>query len=152
MRRMYIHERKDWPGFRWNIGKLAEPLASFRFRQGGLIGQMRGLGSRLQREAVFETLTRDVLKTSEIEGEKLDAEQVRSSVARRLGLDVGGLKPTDRHVEGGVEMMLDATGHYERPLTDERLFGWHAALFPTGRTGMSKIRTGAWRDESAGPM
>jgi Fic family protein len=149
---MYIHERKDWPDFHWNIEKLAEPLASVRYRQGGLIGQMKGLGFRLQQEAVLETLTKDVLKTSEIEGEKLDAEQVRSSLARRLGLDIGGLKPADRNVEGVVEMMLDATGHYDRPLTDERLFGWHAALFPTGRSGMTKIKTGAWRDKSAGPM
>jgi Fic family protein len=149
---MYIHKRKDWPDFHWNIEKLAEPLAFVRYRQGGLIGQMKGLGFRLQQEAVLETLTKDVLKTSEIEGEKLDAEQVRSSVARRLGLDIGGLKPADRNVEGVVEMMLDATGHYDRPLTDERLFGWHAALFPTGRSGMTKIKTGAWRDESAGPM
>ena len=149
---MYIHERKDWPDFHWDIEKLAEPLASVRYRQGGLIGQMKGLGFRLQQEAVLETLTKDVLKTSEIEGEKLDAEQVRSSVARRLGLDIGGLKPADRNVEGVVEMMLDATGHYDRPLTDERLFGWHAALFPTGRSGITKIKTGAWRDENAGPM
>jgi len=149
---MYIHERKDWPRFHWNMEKLAEPLASVRYRQGGLIGQMKGLGFRLQQEAVLETLTKDVLKTSEIEGEKLDAEQVRSSVARRMGLDIGGLKPADRNVEGVVEMMLDATGHYDRPLTDKRLFGWHAALFPTGRSGMTKIKTGVWRDESAGPM
>jgi Fic family protein len=149
---MYIHERKDWPDFHWNMKKLAEPLASVRYRQGVLIGQMKGLGFRLQQEAVLETLTKDVLKTSEIEGEKLDAEQVRSSVARRLGLNIGGLKPADRNVEGVVEMMLDATGRYDRPLTDERLFGWHAALFPTGRSGMTKIKTGAWRDESAGPM
>ena len=149
---MYIHERKDWPDFHWNIEKLAEPLASVRYRQGGLIGQMKSLGFHLQQEAVLETLTKDVLKTSEIEGEKLDAEQVRSSVARRLGLNVGGLKPADRNVEGVVEMMLDATGRYDRPLTAERLFGWHAALFPTGRSGMTKIKTGAWRDESAGPM
>ena len=149
---MYIHERNDWPRFHWNMEKLAEPLASVRYRQGGLIGQMKGLGFRLQQEAVLETLTKDVLKTSEIEGEKLDAEQVRSSLARRMGLDIGGLKPVDRNVEGVVEMMLDATGHYDRPLTDERLFGWHAALFPTGRSGMTKIKTGAWRDESAGPM
>jgi Fic family protein len=149
---MYIHERKHWPDFHWNMEKLAEPLASVRYRQGRLIGQMKGLGFHLQQEAVLETLTKDVLKTSEIEGEKLDAEQVRSSVARRLGLDIGGLKPADRNVEGVVEMMLDATGHYDRPLTDERLFGWHSALFPTGRSGMTKITTGAWRDESAEPM
>jgi Fic family protein len=113
---------------------------------------MKSLGFRLQQEAVLETLTKDVLKTSEIEGENLDAEKVRSSVARRLGLDIGGLKPPDRNVEGIVEMMLDATRRYDRPLTDERLFGWHAALFPTGRSGMTKIKTGAWRAESAGPM
>ena len=149
---MYIHERQDWPDFRWKIERLAESLASVRYRQGGLIGQMKGLGFRLQQEAVLETLTKDVQKTSEIEGEKLDAGQVRSSVARRLGLDIAGLRPADRKVEGVVEMMLDATGRYDRPLTDERLFGWHAALFPTGRSGMTKIRTGAWRGESAGPM
>ena len=149
---MYIHERKEWPDFYSNIERLAEPLASVRYRQGKLIGQMRGLGFHLQQEAVLETLTKDVLKTSEIEGEKLDAEQVRSSVARRLGLDIGGLKPADRNVEGVVEMMVDATGRYDWPLTDERLFGWHAALFPTGRSGMTKIKTGAWHDESAGPM
>jgi Fic family protein len=113
---------------------------------------MKGLGFRLQQEAMLETLTKDVLKTSEIEGEKLDAEQVRSSVARRLGLDIGGLKPADRNVEGVVEMMLDATGRFDRPLTNDRLFGWHAAVFPTGRSGMTKIKTGAWRDEGAGPM
>lgn len=149
---MYIHERKGWPAFHWNIRTLAEPLATVRYRQGGLIGQMKALGFPLQQEAVLKTLTKDVLKTSEIEGEKLDAEQVRSSVARHLGLEISGLKPVDRNVEGVVDMMLDATGHYDRPLTDERLFGWHAALFPTGRTGMMKIKTGVWRDESAGPM
>lgn len=149
---MYIHESNDWPRFRWNIERLAEPLSCVRYRQGGLIGQMKGLGFRLQQEAVLETLTKDVLKTSEIEGERLDAEQVRSSVARRLGLEIGDLKPADRHVEGVVEMMLDATGGYDRPLTAERLFGWHAALFPAGRSGMRKIVTGAWRGESAGTI
>lgn len=149
---MYIHEHKDWPGFHWSMEKLAEPLASVRYRQGELIGRMKSLGFRLQQEAVLETLTSDVLKTSEIEGEKLDAVQVRSSVARRMGLDIGGLKPADRDVEGIVEMMLDATGRYDEPLTEERLFSWHAALFPTGRSGLAKIRTGAWRDETAGPM
>lgn len=149
---MYIHENTDWPRFRWNIESLAEPLSCVRYRQGGLIGQMKGLGFRLQQEAVLETLTKDVLKTSEIEGERLDAEQVRSSVARRLGLEIGDLKPADRHVEGVVEMMLDATGGYDRPLTAERLFGWHAALFPAGRSGMRKIVTGAWRGESTGTM
>ena len=149
---MYIHEHQDWPRFRWDTDRLAEPLASVRHRQGRLIGRMESLGFNLQQEAVLRTLTADVLKSSEIEGEKLEAEQVRSSIARRLGMDVGALKPADRHVEGVVEMMLDATGHYDQPLTPERLFGWHAALFPTGRSGMRKIRVGAWRDDGTGPM
>jgi len=113
---------------------------------------MEALGFNLQQEAVLETLTADVLKSSEIEGEKLDAEQVRSSIARRLGMDIGALRPADRHVEGAVEMMLDATRHYKQPLTAERLFAWHASLFPTGRSGMTQIRAGAWRDDSTGPM
>jgi len=113
---------------------------------------MEALGFQLQQEAVLQTLTADVLKSSEIEGERLDAEQVRSSIARRLGLDVGGLKPADRKVEGVVEMMLDATRHFDLPLTTERLFAWHASLFPTGRSGMTKIRAGKWRDDSKGPM
>jgi Fic family protein len=113
---------------------------------------MEALGFNLQQEAVLQTLTADVLKSSEIEGEKLDAEQVRSSIARRLGMDIGALKPADRNVEGVVEMMLDATRHYNQPLIAERLFAWHASLFPTGRSGMTNIRVGAWRDESTGPM
>jgi Fic family protein len=113
---------------------------------------MEALGFKLRQEAVLKTLTEDVLKSSEIEGEQLDAEQVRSSIARRLGMDVGGLRPVDRNVEGVVEMMLDATGHYEQPLTAERLFGWQASLFPTSRSGMRRIRVGAWRDDSSGPM
>ncbi len=149
---MYIHERKDWPRLYWNRERLAEPLAAVRHHQGRLIGHMEALGFNLRQEAVLQTLTSDVLKTSEIEGEKLDAEQVRSSIARRLGMDIGGLQPADRNVEGIVEMMLDATRHYDQPLTAERLFAWHASLFPTGRSGMTKIRAGAWRDDSAGPM
>jgi Fic family protein len=121
-------------------------------RQGRLIGHMEALGFDLQQEAELQTLTTEVLKSSEIEGEKLNAEQVRSSIARRLGIDIGALKPADRNIEGVVEMMLDATRNYEKPLTSERLFGWHAALFPTGRSGMRKIRTGAWRDDADGPM
>jgi Fic family protein len=113
---------------------------------------MEALGFNLRREAVLQTLTADVLKSSEIEGEKLDAGQVRSSIARRLGIDIGGLKPADRNVEGVVEMMLDATGQYQQPLTEERLFAWHASLFPTGRSGMTRISAGAWRDDSTGPM
>ena len=149
---MYIHELPDWPRFRWRWKPLAEPLASVRHRHGRLIGHMTGLGFQLRQEATLETLTADVLKSSEIEGEKLDTEQVRSSVARRLGMDIGALKPADRNVEGVVEMMLDATRHYDRPLTAERLFAWHASLFPAGRSGMTKIRTGAWRDDKTGPM
>jgi Fic family protein len=149
---MYIHELPDWPRFRWNKDRLAEPLASTRHRQGRLIGRMESLGFNLRQEAVLRTLTADVMKSSEIEGEKLEAEQVRSSIARRLGIDIGALKPADRHVEGAVEMMLDATRHYDQPLTAERLFAWHAALFPTGRSGMRKIRVGAWRDDGTGPM
>jgi Fic family protein len=152
MQRMYIHELHDWPRFDWNRERLAEPLAAVRHRQGRLIGHMEALGFNLRQEAVLQTLTADVLKSSEIEGEKLDAEQVRSSIARRLGMDIGALKLADRNVEGIVEMMLDATRHYDQPLTAERLFSWHASLFPTGRSGMSKIRVGAWRDDSTGPM
>ena len=149
---MLIHELKDWPRFHWNRERLAEPLAAVRHQQGRLIGHMEALGFNLRQEAVLQTLTEDVLKSSEIEGEKLDPAQVRSSIARRLGMDIGALKPADRNVEGVVEMMLDATRHYDKPLTDERLFAWHASLFPTGRSGMTKIKAGAWRDDSTGPM
>ncbi len=149
---MYIHELPEWPRFHWNREQLAEPLASVRHRQGRLMGHMEALGFNLQQEAVLQTLTADVLKSSEIEGEKLDPEQVRPSIARRLGMDIGALKPVDRDVEGVVEMMLDATRHYDQPLTVERLFAWYYSLFPTGRSGMNKIRAGAWRDDSTGPM
>lgn len=149
---MYIHELSDWPKLHWDRGRLAEPLAAVRHQQGRLIGHMEALGFRLRQEAVLETLTTDVIETSEIEGERLDAQQVRSSLARRLGMDAGGLRAPDRHVEGIVEMMLDATRHYDAPLTTERLYSWHAALFPTGRSGMTKITVGAWRDDSNGPM
>jgi Fic family protein len=148
----YIYQRKEWPKMTWDAERLAGPLASVRHRQGRLIGRMEGLGFSLRNEAVLQTLTEDVLKSNEIEGEKLDRDQVRSSIARRLGLDVGGLVAVDRHVEGVVEMMLDATGHYADPLTEERLFAWHAALFPTGRSGMTKIVVGRWRDVQSEPM
>ena len=152
MRRLYIHEREDWPLFQWDRERLGDILADVRHRQGRLTGHMEALGFNLRQEALLRTLTADVLKSSEIEGENLDAEQVRSSIARRLGMDIGALKAADRHVEGVVEMMIDATLPYDQPLTDERLFGWHAALFPTGRSGMSKIKVGTWRDDSGGPM
>ena len=148
----YIHGQPDWPAFRWSREKLANLLASVRHQQGRLIGHMAALGFPLQQEAVLQTLTEDVVKSSDIEGEKLDPGQVRSSLARRLGLDVGGLEAADRHVDGVVDMMLDATRHYDQPLSAERLFGWHASLFPSGHSGMRKIRVGAWRDDRAGPM
>lgn len=148
----YIHDQPDWPKFRWEAEKVAKLLATVRHQQGRLIGHMEALGFPLRQEAVLQTLTEDVVKSSEIEGEVLDVEQVRSSVARRLGLDVGGLKAPDRDVEGVVEMMLDATRHYDQPVTAERLFAWHASLFPTGRSGMRKIRTGAWREDGSDPM
>src|SRR5687768_8523357 len=148
----FIHELSNWPKFHWDDGRLTGPLAAARHLQGRLVGQMEALGFKLQEEAVLRTLTEDVLKSSEIEGEKLDADQVRSSVARRLGIDIGGLQPADRHVEGVVEMMLDATQHYDQPLTAERLFGWHASLFPTGRSGMHRIIVAAWRDDRTAPM
>lgn len=148
----YIHELPDWPDFRWSHDALATLLASVRHRQGLLLGRMKNLGFPLREEAVLATLTEDVLKSSEIEGEILDKDQVRSSIARRLGIDIGALAPAERDVEGVVEMMLDATQKYDAPLTDERLFGWHAALFPTGRSGLARIRAGAWRDDSSGPM
>lgn len=149
---MYIHELPDWPRFDWHRAQLVEPLADVRHRQGRLIGHMEALGFNLRQEAVLQTLTADVLESSGIEGEHLDAEQVRSSIARRLGLEIGALEPADRDIEGVVEMMLDATRHYDQPLTAERLFAWHASLFPTGRSGMTKIRAGAWRDDRTGPM
>src|SRR5579871_4471210 len=148
----YIHQLPGWPEFRWSHERLADRLAAVRHRQGRLIGRMEALGLRLQREATLQSLTEEVLKSSEIEGEILDKGQVRSSLARRLGVDIGGLTPADRHVEGIVEMMLDATEKYAEPLTAERLFGWHAALFPTGRSGMRKITVGNWRAPEADPM
>jgi Fic family protein len=148
----YIHALPDWPSFRWDSDALAKQLAAVRLRQGRLIGRMQALGFRQQEEAVLTTLTQDVVKSSEIEGEILDMHQVRSSIARRLGMDVGALAPADRNVEGVVEMMLDATQNFKSELTADRLFGWHASLFPTGRSGMSKIIVGAWRDDKSAPM
>ncbi len=140
---MYIHQDKAWPNFYWNDKHFTERLASVRHRQGRLIGRMEARGFNLRAEAALHTLTEDVLKSSEIEGEVLDKEQVRSSVARRLGMGIVGLTPSEHHVDGVVEMMLDATQNYDQPLTDERLYDWHAALFPKGRSGMSKITVGA---------
>ena len=149
---MYIYEQKAWPELSWNQAELADLLAKVRHLQGRLLGRMEALGFELREEATLQTLTQDVIKTSEIEGEKLDAEQVRSSIARRLGMDIGAALQIDRNVEGIVEIMLDATRKYDSPLTQERLFSWHAALFPTGRSGMQRITVGGWRTEASGPM
>jgi Fic family protein len=148
----YIHELKDWPKFKWDQARLAQKLAAVRNRQGRLTGRMEELGFKLKTEANLEALTEEVTKSSEIEGEVLSRDQVRSSLARRLGVDIGALTPAERNVEGIVEMMLDATGKYNTPLTSERLFDWHAALFPTGRSGINKITVGDWRTEESGPM
>ena len=149
---MYIYERKAWPEFHWDQGKLAPLLADVRHLQGRLLGHMEALGFGLREEATLQMLTQDVIKTSEIEGEKLDAEQVRSSIARRLGMAMEKSKSVDRNVEGIVEVMLDATRNYDASLTQERLFNWHAALFPTGRSGMQRITVGGWRTKESGLM
>ncbi len=148
----YIHQLDIWPKLTWGHERIASLLGPVRNRQGRLIGHMEALGFPSRSEALLQTLTLDVLKSSEIEGEILDPKQVRSSIARRLGMDIGGLVPSDRHVDGVVEMMLDATQNFNKPLTKDRLFGWHASLFPAGRSGMHKIVVGAWRDDKHGPM
>ncbi|MFT5132939.1 MAG: Fic family protein [Gammaproteobacteria bacterium] len=148
----YIHENPDWPNFTWDAEILLPQLSQLRYRQGELLGQMKAMGFDLRTEASLNTLTSDVVKSSAIEGENLNPEEVRSSIARRLGIETAGMVPTGRDVDGVVEMMLDATQHHEKTLTSERLFNWHAALFPTGRSGMHTITVGAWRTEEAGPM
>lgn len=149
---MYIHELPDWPDFKWEHEKIAEQLALLRHEQGRLIGRMESLGFKLRQEANFRSLTLDVLKTSEIEGQILDPDEVRSSLARRLGVELAGLKTSDQKVDGVVEMLLDATQSFAKPLTEKRLFGWHALLFPTGWSGMFEVKVGGWRDGSAGAM
>ncbi len=148
----YIYQQKKWPQFHWDQDQISLMLEKVRLKQGKLIGKMEGLGFDLRDEAVLQNLTEDVVKSSEIEGERLDRGQVRSSIARRLGMDIAGLVRADRDVEGVVEMMIDATQNYNQTLTSKRLFDWHAALFPTGRSGMTKIAVGAWRNDSDGPM
>ena len=148
----FIHERPGWPEFTWDSEALLPMLAGLRYREGQLLGGLQALGLDLRTEASLRTLTEDVVKSSAIEGERLDPEEVRSSIARRLGLDAGGVIPASRDVEGVVEMMLDATQHHHQELTAERLFGWHAALFPTGRSGMRRIAVGAWRPVETEPM
>jgi Fic family protein len=149
---MYIWERPNWPNFRWDEKALLEPLAAARLEQGRLLGGMAQLGFEIRRDAHVEALTEDVVKSSEIEGEVLNRASVRSSLARRLGVPNAGMVSVDRRTEGVVEMMLDATERYNVPLSAERLFGWHAALFPTGYSHLQRLRTGAWRDDADGPM
>ncbi|WP_127478464.1 Fic family protein [Sulfurivermis fontis] len=148
----YLWQAGDWPSFRYDLTRLAGPLSEVSRTQGLLLGRLADVGMALREQASLSALTEDVVKTSEIEGERLDVESVRSSIARRLGVDIGARAPVDRHVEGVVEMVLDATANCVDPVTRERLFGWHAALFPTGYSGLSKIKVGGWRDEASGPM
>jgi Fic family protein len=151
----YIHERPEWPRFSWDGEALAGVLAAVRHRQGRLLGKMEALGFELRSEAGLVALTTEVVTSSAIEGEVLNAGEVRSSIARRLGLDAAGLPKAGREVEGVVEMMLDATRNFEAPLSTERLLSWHASLFPTppiGRIGMTRIAAGAWRTKESGPM
>ncbi len=149
---MYIYQKPGWPAFQWDQTQLTNPLAAVRHKQGKLLGQLSALGFSLRSEAMLQTLTLDVVKTSEIEGELLDAEQVRSSVARRLGIETAGLVAVDRAVEGIVDLLLDATQRFDSPLTADRLFSWHAALFPTGQSGLYRVTVGNWRTAHAGPM
>ena len=142
---MWIHEQQNWSNFSWDSETLFCKLADIRYRQGRLFGRMEGLGFELKREASLNTLTNDIVKSSAIEGENLNPEEVRSSIARRLGIDTAGLIPAGRDVEGVVEMMLDATQNFSKELTKGRLFDWQAALFPTGRSGMQLITVGGWR-------
>ena len=149
---VYIHQKKDWPNFKWDSDAIVNLLSEARNLQGRLQGKMEALGFELRNEALLDTLTLDVLKTSEIEGELLNHDQVRSSIARKLGMEIAGAVESDRDVDGVVEVMLDATQHCFKPLTKSRLFDWHAALFPTGRKGMHKIIVGDWRKDTTGPM
>lgn len=150
--RTYIHEKPSWPEFTWDGEALSRVLAAVRHKQGRLLGKMEALGFDLRAEASLVMLTSDVVKSSAIEGEMLNPDEVRSSIARRLGLDVAGLPKASRDVEGIVELMIDATRNFESPLTKERLFDWHTSLFPTGRNGMGRITVGAWRTKKSGPM
>jgi Fic family protein len=152
IRARYIHQRPDWPELTWNSEALTATLADVRHKQGRLLGRMEGLGFEVRAEASLEVLTSEVVKSSAIEGESLNPAEVRSSIARRLGLDIAGLPRAGRDADGVVEMMLDATRDYSTRLTKKRLFDWHAALFPTGRIGMRRLEVGAWRTAESGPM
>lgn len=148
----YIHNRDNWTDFSWDNKKVLLKLSETRNLQGKLLGRMESLGFDLQNEAILNTLTLEIVKSSEIEGEILETEQVRSSIARRLGIDIAGAIESERHIDGIVEMMLDATQRYDLPLTKERLFGWHSALFPTGWSNMFKITVAEWRKDTKGSM
>src|SRR5690554_203651 len=150
--KIYLHEKENWTNFTWDNKKVMIKLGEARNQQGRLLGRMESLGFDLQNEAVLNTLTLDITKSSEIEGEFLKIEQVRSSIARRLGIDIAGAVESERNVEGIVDMMLDATQRYDFPLTKDRLFGWHAALFPTGWSNLCKITVANWRKDTTGPM
>ncbi|AZY48017.1 DUF4172 domain-containing protein [Bordetella avium] len=148
----YIWQSPHWPEWHYDLANLAEPLAAVSRAQGLLLGRLADVGMALRDEASLAALTEDVVQTSAIEGETLNVASVRSCVARRLGVDIGALAPTDRHIDGIVDMILDATSNAMAPLSTERLFGWHAALFPTGYSGINAIKVGHWRDDSNGPM
>ena len=149
---IWIYEHQDWPVFTWNVEKLASKLADIRYRQGRLLGRMQGLGFSFQREATLVTLTNDVVKSSLIEGERLQKSEVRSSIGRRLGMDLTEVVTVGRDVEGIVELMLDATQKFSKPLTKNRIAAWHASLFPTGRSGLRRITVGGWRAADGDPM
>lgn len=148
----FIHQLPQWPEFEIDSKKILPLVGRVRNLQGQLAGKMEAIGFNLKKEAYLEALSLDVIKSSEIEGELLDLDQVRSSIALRLGMEISAMIPADRAVEGVVEMMVDATQNAKQKLTSERLFGWHSAMFPSGRSGMYKITVGNWRDDSTGPM
>ncbi|MEL6722863.1 MAG: Fic family protein [Pseudomonadota bacterium] len=148
----YIWQQPDWPHWQYDLTALTEPLMQVCHARGYWLGRLQTIGFDLRQQTTLQAVTADVVKTSEIEGERLNQSTVRSSIARRLGVDIGALAPADRHVDGVVEMMLDAVRNSQQPLTAERLFGWHAALFPSQFSGLNRVRVGAWRDDAAGPM
>ena len=149
---MYIHEQEEWPDFIWDEAGLSGLLGEVRHEQGLLLGQMASLGFETREEASLRILTQDAVNTAEIEGETYNPRSVRSSIARKLGIEEAGATPSDRQVDGLVEVLVDATRNYQDPLTEERLFGWQAALFPTGRSGIRKMTVGTWRKDEKGPM
>lgn len=148
----YVWQLPDWPLLQFDLASLAAQLAQVHRAQGELMGRMSELGLAEREQATLQVLTQEVIKTSEIEGERLSLDVVRSSIARKLGLDIGALGPSDRHVDGVVDVVLDATRNFDHPLTSDRLFGWHAALFPTGYSGRMRIAVAAWRNDASGPM